>query len=56
MWNIIWTKVFWMGILEAASAIVSLFLFVLGAWVGIIDHEYAQGAFLLLLSYLGRGK
>jgi hypothetical protein len=56
MWNIIWTKVFWAGVFEILSAVVSLALFVLGAWVGIVDHEYAQGAFLLLLSYLGRGK
>lgn len=56
MWNFIWTKDFWLGTFEVLSALVSLFLFIMGAWAGIINHDYAQGAFLLILSYMGRGK
>jgi hypothetical protein len=56
MWKIIWTQVFWPGLLQTLSVIASMAFFIMGAWAGIMHHEYAQGAFLLLLSYMSRGK
>ena len=56
MLNEIRSKEFWLGLLEVLSSVVSLYLLLAGVWVGIVEHDYAQGAFLLILSYLGRGK
>lgn len=36
---------------DLISRIVGLLLFVMGAWHGIIDHDYAQACFEILLAY-----
>ena len=56
MWKNIWTKEFWSGMFELFNLIVSLALFIMGAWVGIFQEQYALGAFLLILAGYGRGK
>lgn len=50
MWKIIWTKEIWISIWQTLSLLAGLYLLLAGGWMGIIEHDYAQGAFLLILS------
>lgn len=46
-WRVIWTR----EMFTFLSKILSMLLFAFGAWHGIVDQDYGQACFEILLAY-----
>lgn len=46
-WRVIWTREMW----DFLGKVVSMLLILFGAWHGIVDQNYPQACFELLLAY-----